>query len=293
MPSTKELNEQAAKINEKLQKLHRETWRKNILANIKHVQTRNKPLKIIGTERAVIIGAGPSIDIFNYWPKIKAMRVPVIAMDMAVKPCLAQGIVPDLVVTVDSSPLISKMFSDIKMETAGCFSVVSNPEVVGNWKGQRWFYKQDGIVNAFGKEFYHRFRHIPSIFSVGNVGGAALVIAETLLGIKNIYLAGYDFCAWEIGNKWAMYLKNVHSAKPGEYGMYRVGHHGAHMTVFNTGKHKCLIDSKWGTYSQQLEKYLGSATENLKKSCPNWDPAHIEQLTPGFLSKTNSRIIKR
>jgi hypothetical protein len=73
------------------------------------------------SDRAIVLAAGPSMHRVNPFPALAAARYDgtVIATDSAILRCLRNGIVPDLVVTLDPhGPSIVRWFGDPRLDAA-------------------------------------------------------------------------------------------------------------------------------------------------------------------------------
>lgn len=188
-------------------------WFNNVAENLPIIRGGNdlkeypkQPDKI-----ALIIGGGPSIENHRQLEIIyeslayQEGKLFVIACDVALKPCLEKGIYPNMVITMDGTPLTTKFFTDIeRIEThdgkpmAIAISAISHPNTVYEAVrvGELWWYLPlwDEIHQ---EKSYSRIVHWmtggkPLIQTLGNVGANA-IITSLFLGCSEAGFIGIDY----------------------------------------------------------------------------------------------------
>lgn len=140
-----------------------------------------------------VVGAGPSLD-----KNVAALRdFPglIIACDRAAKALTARGIRPDLVICVDPRPAVmAEMLNypeNRRQRLVLC--VTADPEVAHVWRGPIYYHSTDHE----GTQFFDRvlpelFPSMPRLFATGNVGNAAVQLAN-FVGASKIVLVGQDY----------------------------------------------------------------------------------------------------
>ena len=219
---------------------------KNVYKNKKYLKHGKsieslKDYKFNKDSLAVIVGAGPSLRRYNQIETLKKYKdkLIIISADGALYFLLDNGIVPDLVVTLDPHPTrIIRWFGDSSLtkskikkddyflrqdlETDFRKEVKSNKKIIklfnkfskkiniavctsssqpvvarlvnSKTKIYWWnpFLDDPEKKNSVTKKIY-KVNKLPIINSGGNVGAAAWMIADSVLGIKKIALMGMDF----------------------------------------------------------------------------------------------------
>lgn len=196
-------------------------------------------------ESAIVIAAGPSIKRRDPAPIIAAHRYrgAVIATDSSVSYCLRNGIVPDLIVTLDphatrivrwfGDPTLTAetlkaddYFSRQDMDEAFADELRANEEILDlidrHGKNMRIALSTSASqavverVLASGMEIYwwnpmwddpdveggvtwelQELNGLPAVNAGGNVGTAAWMMADAVLGKRHVALAGMDFSYYD------------------------------------------------------------------------------------------------
>lgn len=186
-------------------------WSDNMGANVGYI--RRKGLDVLGLRdryqgrRALCIGAGPSLDRYQHLDRLAQARGDgnrdvLVATDRVLKPCLERGIVPDVVVTVDGDPVITRFFDHPLVkehlpEIDVVTTVITNPKTLRYLKKARGLYffipwmppKYLPNMNTF---FFQQLTGRISIMdALGHCGGTAYITAG-VLGVKDIGLIGCD-----------------------------------------------------------------------------------------------------
>ncbi len=141
----------------------------------------------------VVVAAGPTLADQYEWLLKDRAAYRLIAVDMAARSLLQQGLVPDVIVSMDSSPnLFAKAFASVPADQLAATTLVYSPFVFKSlldfWPGKRLVaYAAGEIFSEIGSEHYHS-----SLFSSGSVLHPAVDLAVQLGGTR-IILAGADF----------------------------------------------------------------------------------------------------
>ena len=168
-------------------------YAKNVIGNAKYVlksHTINQLSGLIPHDRpAIIIAAGPSLKNNIHDLKEAEGRAFLIAVDTALKPLLAEGIIPDMFMTVDGNKPVELFDREEIREIPMVLSADVNNEVVRRHTGKKIFYYN-------GEEFIQKLyldHNIPcsGVPSGGSVSNSAFSLAEQL-GFETIILVGQD-----------------------------------------------------------------------------------------------------
>ncbi len=168
-------------------------YAKNVIGNAKYVlksHTINQLSGLIPHDRpAIIIAAGPSLKKNIHDLKEAEGRAFLIAVDTALKPLLAEGIIPDMFMTVDGNKPVELFDREEIREIPMVLSADVNNEVVRRHTGKKIFYYN-------GEEFIQKLyldHNIPcsGVPSGGSVSNSAFSLAEQL-GFETIILVGQD-----------------------------------------------------------------------------------------------------
>lgn len=168
-------------------------YAKNVIGNTKYVlksHTINQLSGLIPHDRpAIIIAAGPSLKKNIRDLKEAEGRAFLIAVDTALKPLIAEGIVPDMFMTVDGNKPVELFDRAEIREIPMVLSADVNNDVVRRHTGKKIFYYN-------GEEFLQKLyldNGVPcsSVSSGGSVSNSAFSLAEQL-GFETIILVGQD-----------------------------------------------------------------------------------------------------
>jgi len=191
------------KDNLELELAH-EYFQKSHLSNDKTILEnfeRNEPfitidndIKMFDTSEyrsAVIAAAGPTLrQNYHYLKNINKKDVLLIALDASVKPLLDNGIVPDIVFSID--PAASFLFNDVDLSMLNNTSLVYFPrisfEFINDWPGERY------VAYSPGELYQELCQKIPktTLYSAGSVIHPAADFCVKS-DIKDIILLGADF----------------------------------------------------------------------------------------------------
>ncbi len=140
----------------------------------------------------LVIGSGPSLD--NCYAELKALRmrddIIILASDMALKPLYLHGIVPQYVITCETTP--TDFFSGINTENMHLLSFsCSSHSNIRNWKGEISFFNWmvDGeFYNNLWKEAGEELGFVAT-GSIVTTQAVGLVLG---CGIASLLLVGND-----------------------------------------------------------------------------------------------------
>ena len=142
---------------------------------------------------AYVAAAGPTLSDHYQRLRNRSLETPLIAVDAALKPLLAAGVVPDVVVTVDSHhEVVPKFFEGLQATVLQGISLVYFPvvatTVLQQWPGRRFCaYADHGIYRESAVHYPRAF-----LYSSGSVIHPAVDIAVKM-GMKHVVLLGADF----------------------------------------------------------------------------------------------------
>lgn len=170
-------------------------------------KTINHLRNIYAGEEAVILASGPSLD--ETIPYLKKFKGRIFATNSTVNPCIANGIIPDWTVNLDADRYVAEQFKDlptqkmkILLATYCHSSMIRLFSPLLTW----WF-----VIFDDRHWFLYGGQHIlfPSIDGLlGSTcaSGAACRLAW-LMGIKRVYLLGFDFSYPKGRNRCSYYIK--------------------------------------------------------------------------------------
>lgn len=144
------------------------------------------------------VGIGPSLDDNIKELKVAQNRSIIIATDSAIKPLLANGIIPHAAMTFDCREEQKTLFENIPIDIQSkIFLFVnscSHPDTIDAWKGPKIFFnqyhQQDEFIAKLLPYIYQGIGQLPSAGTVGNM----IVLLAHFLGSKAIHLVGMDLC---------------------------------------------------------------------------------------------------
>ncbi len=148
----------------------------------------------IGDKRAVVAAAGPSLEMHYDFLHRERDNIWLITVDAALKPLLAAGITPDVVLTIDPHetrilPFFSEIEPAVLKETVLVYFPLVHHRVLDAWPGVRFcayarhpLYAELALQHPRG-----------SLFSSGSVIHPAVDLAVQA-GAAEVVLLGADFC---------------------------------------------------------------------------------------------------
>jgi hypothetical protein len=152
---------------------------------------------------AVVIGIGPSLDL--HFDVLKALknRAVLISTDAAYSPLMANGVVPDLVISFDCKKEQSSLWEGMPTKVPMAFDSCAHPDVIASWDGPKLFFNHWHTTDEFSEKLLpYIYPHLGQIPSAGTVGNMALQLAM-VLGCKKIASVGMDLCYAKQGDGWA------------------------------------------------------------------------------------------
>lgn len=166
-------------------------WQVNTLRNIPAILKGPGIKRLTGLFKgkpALVIAAGPSLDLSL--PEIKKLeeRFVIICVGNALRPVLKYGIRPDLVISVDGKPVIIKQFDSKHPDLYLISSFITDPEVLARFDKTFFGYCTN---NTIGKWLNQAIKDRGELFTAGTVTATALDIAARM-GCTPIISAGMD-----------------------------------------------------------------------------------------------------
>lgn len=181
----------------------KDLWESNIIENkpfIKKdiVHLWNDFKKIDG----VLISASPNLSntLYEIKEKSRISNTELVVVDIASKYLMDNQIKPNFIICCESSKEAIK-FLDYNCDVPLICDVVTNPEIVKNWQGEKYFYVTNNpcIDLDNNKElFFERHKKLSGVSTVltvgGNVGSAGLAFLLSIRNCRKVYLYGHEFC---------------------------------------------------------------------------------------------------
>ncbi|WP_227006711.1 motility associated factor glycosyltransferase family protein [Shewanella donghaensis] len=171
---------------EELHKLNLEALNRDPSAEHIKLNTKNNT-------KASIIASGPTLEV-HYEALKKQRNLPpqerptMIVVDTALVALTSQGIIPDIVVTLDKNITLQHFPEKLPSDTSLVYFPHSNPDVINSWKGKKF--------NAYSNRpiFDECHKNSPKIrlYTNGSVIHPTVDLAVQL-GLQEISLYGCDF----------------------------------------------------------------------------------------------------
>ncbi|MCB1152005.1 DUF115 domain-containing protein [bacterium] len=136
----------------------------------------------------LVVGAGPSLDAALPIIELHGKRAWIIAVDAALRPMQAAGIVPDFAVSIDPNDANAEQCRDLNILPRLIYFPSTHPEVVARWQGERIAAAPEG--DPLSDEVDPEGR-LARLRSGGIVGTAALAAAE-YMAAGAIAMVGMD-----------------------------------------------------------------------------------------------------
>lgn len=163
-------------------------WFSNIVANLHLAAGRSVTLPPIRT--AWVVAAGPSLERQIVLIKARHPEDAVISTDTAMRPLLAAGIVPSLVLSIDCQQVSYHHFIAGYPQNVPLVIDLASPPVIARRASQIAFFSSG---HPFARYVSERLRHFPLLdTSGGNVTHAAVSLADRL-GAREVNIAGADY----------------------------------------------------------------------------------------------------
>lgn len=144
---------------------------------------------------AIICGIGPSLDADIEWLKKAGGHAIILSTDAALRPLLANGITPHLVLAYDCREQNATMFDGLPTESLVLVAnSCAHPRTLAAWKGKILFFNMAQMGSQFCEQV------LPAMFpktiplsNAGTVGNVAVVLAVEM-GCGPLILSGMDLC---------------------------------------------------------------------------------------------------
>lgn len=144
------------------------------------------------------VGIGPSLDDNIKELKTAVGRALIFSSDAALKPLLANGIIPQVVMSFDCGEYQKLLFEGVPLEIQQkiflALNSCTNPDTIKSWRGPKFFFNQYHQQDEFiAKLLPYIFPNIGSLPSAGTVGNMLIIMAH-FFGMTDIHLVGMDLC---------------------------------------------------------------------------------------------------
>ncbi|MFW5694227.1 MAG: 6-hydroxymethylpterin diphosphokinase MptE-like protein [Alkalispirochaeta sp.] len=187
-------------------RLHRR-WIANLLRNVALEGSSVEVLRGSGARRAILVGAGPSLDLhLSMLSRLFSSSGPgtadraggiLVAIDTALPTLAAANIQPDFVVTMDSQLVNAQDFLPWQWDSIAVIAdATTHFSIPRRFRTSRryWFVSRFSEIQLFtDPQLSALFAGIPVIPPVGSVAPSAIHILSNIMGISEILLVGVDF----------------------------------------------------------------------------------------------------
>jgi hypothetical protein len=163
-------------------------WFTDILRNLRRASETTVSIPPI--RKAIITGAGPSLE--SQMDEIKELKKNafLIATDTSLPALLSMNILPDCVISIDCQQISYHHFLSGIPANIPLVLDLASPPLLSHLTNKVIFFSSS---HPFSRFISRNWRHFPDIDTTGgNVSHAALSLAVTL-GADEVYLAGIDF----------------------------------------------------------------------------------------------------
>lgn len=138
---------------------------------------------------AIVVSAGPSLDKNIKYLKCAKNKMFLIAVDAAAKAMIKEGVIPDIIITIDPIKDETILQDEKLLNTTMICSMYSHYKIIRQHKGVLYFQTTE---SEFSKQIYEKYGHKKmSLPSGGSVANNAFSLAE-MLGFGTIILVGQD-----------------------------------------------------------------------------------------------------
>lgn len=182
----------------------KDLWEKNIVENKPYIK---QDISLLWNDMQIIdgclIAASPCLE--DNLTAIKEMqrssrKTEIHVVDMASKYLIDNNIEPDYIICCESKPEAIKML-DFDCYVPLVCDVVTNPEIVRRWKGEKYFFVTGNPcidLDNDNQTFSERHKKLSGVTTMittgGNVGSAGLSFLLSVRNCRKIYLYGHEFC---------------------------------------------------------------------------------------------------
>ncbi len=168
------------------------SFTQNIIANYQYLSTSNSIMEFRGEipegVPAIVVAAGPSLDLNVEQLKKAKGKAVIISVDRALDTLIAHGILPDFSITVDANKPPRFYDNPVTWEIPLFFPLIANNKIICRHRGRKIMFGS----NPMADQYYER---LGQAYYGGGYGGsvatAALTVAYTM-GINTIILVGQD-----------------------------------------------------------------------------------------------------
>jgi len=154
---------------------------------------------------AFVVGIGPSLDDNILTLREAFGRAIIIATDASLRPLLAKGIKPDIVISFDCQKDQQTLWSHLPPEAREIPMIANScthPDTIKTWPGPLMFFNQWHTKDVFSERLLHYiYPHLGDIPSIGTVGNMGIMLAYKM-GCNPIMTAGMDLCYQKRGDGW-------------------------------------------------------------------------------------------
>jgi hypothetical protein len=170
-------------------------WLGNFTSNVRRAGICSPVSSLFGVSggTAVVTGAGPSLDGVHAALKTFRGRFFLLSTDASVKPLARNGLLPDLIVSVDPQPVVRLHFLGIDRgalaRVPAVLSLLSCPAVFGSFDTRYLFFTHHPTTGLFDTGY---LRGEEAVLNYRSVGSYALKVALEM-GFGTVLLAGFDF----------------------------------------------------------------------------------------------------
>ena len=163
-------------------------WFVNTIANLERAERFTVSLRPV--ERAVVTGAGPSLEAQA--PRLAGLRESacLIATDASLPALLGFGLTPDLVVSIDCQLYSYHHFLQGLPSAVPLALDLASPPILGRLASRAFYFAGGHPLSRYLSAHWLKLPELDT--SGGNVAQAAVSLAVSL-GARDIFLAGLDF----------------------------------------------------------------------------------------------------
>ena len=166
-------------------------WARNLFNNLVFLTRRNRRAgrRLTVKDLVVVAAAGPSLDKQIPWIAARRDQLTILSTDTAYPVLKGAGLMPDIVISIDASPISYHHFLTASRPSPTLFAELSCPPSVTHHAGQFIPMLSANPLHAALRSFGLPFPDVDA--SSGTVTQAAMTVADTL-GATCIVLAGAD-----------------------------------------------------------------------------------------------------
>ena len=240
------------------------TWFKNTIVNLATAEISYPSLGPV--RKAIITGAGPSLEMQIPTLLKKKKESTLIATDTSLPALLEQNILPDIVISIDCQHISYHHFiSGLPKDIPLILDLASPPVLTRLTKNPVFF----SSGHPFSRYVSTHWRPFPTIdTSGGNVSHAAISLAD-FLGAKEIYLFGLDF-SFPQGKSYArgtylykMFGSISNRTSPEESLFFQFLLRNENITLEKKDDYILYTTKPMISYKERLEKAASSLSSNL------------------------------